>query len=236
MTPLKQIIENTDSFLGKAFGYSVQGLILLSLVSFSIETLPGLNESTREFLQILEVSCVLIFTVEYFLRLYVASKKISHIFSFYSIVDLVAILPFYLSTGLDLRAVRAFRLLRIFRILKLARYGKAMKRFRLALMLAKAELVLFLSLSGILVYLSAVGIYYFENSVQPEVFQSIFHSLWWAIVTLTTVGYGDMYPVTAGGRVFTFVILIIGLGLVSVPAGLVASALTEARESESNQE
>jgi len=77
-----------------------------------------------------------------------------------------------------------------------------------------------------------VGIYYFENPEQPQVFKSVFHSLWWAVATLTTVGYGDMYPVTTGGRLFTFVVLMIGLGVVAVPAGLVASALSQARREE----
>jgi voltage-gated potassium channel len=155
--------------------------------------------------------------------------------SFFSIVDLAAILPFYLASGIDLRSIRAFRLLRVFRILKLTRYSKAMRRFHVALNLAREELVLFLALSGVLLYLTAVGIYYFENAAQPEAFKSVFHSLWWAVVTLTTVGYGDMYPVTAGGRAFTFVVLVIGLGLVAVPAGLVASALSAARKMEDEE-
>jgi len=92
--------------------------------------------------------------------------------------------------------------------------------------------VLFLCATAVLLYLAAAGIYYFESDAQPEKFGSIFHCLWWAVATLTTVGYGDIYPVTAGGRVFTFVILLIGLGVISVPAGLVASALGRARQME----
>lgn len=80
-----------------------------------------------------------------------------------------------------------------------------------------------------LLYLSAVGIYYFENEAQPEVFKSIFHSLWWALATLTTVGYGDIYPITVGGKIFTFFVLIIGVGIVAIPAGLIASAITVAK-------
>lgn len=82
-------------------------------------------------------------------------------------------------------------------------------------------------MSAIMLYLSAVGIYYFEHQAQPELFQSVFHSLWWAVTTLTTVGYGDMYPITVGGRIFTFFVLMIGLGIVAVPTGLIASAMSK---------
>ncbi|HJP39115.1 MAG TPA: ion transporter, partial [Gammaproteobacteria bacterium] len=129
-------------------------------------------------------------------------------------------------------AVRAFRLLRVFRLLKLQRYSKALDRFGKALVIAKEEVIIFLFATFLLLYLSAVGIYYFENAAQPEAFKSIFHSLWWAVTTLTTVGYGDVYPITAGGRIFTFFILMLGLGIVAVPAGLVASSLSEVRENE----
>lgn len=98
--------------------------------------------------------------------------------------------------------------------------------------MAREEIVLFLFLTLILLYLSAVGIYYFEREAQPEEFASVFHSLWWAVATLTTVGYGDIYPITAGGKVFTFFMMIIGMGIIAVPAGLVASALTKAKEME----
>jgi voltage-gated potassium channel len=152
------------------------------------------------------------------------------IFSFYGLVDLLAILPFYLSFGVDLRTLRAFRLLRLFKILRLPKYARAIRRIRLALALIKEELILFLSLSGVLLYLSSVGIYYFEHAAQPEVFTSVLHSLWWSLITLTTVGYGDMYPITAGGKLFTFAVLLVGLGIISIPAGLIASALSEARD------
>jgi voltage-gated potassium channel len=173
-----------------------------------------------------------IFTVEYLLRLYASEKKLSFIFSFYGLVDLIAILPYYLFLGLDLRSMRAFRLIRLVRLLGMARYQKAMKRFKTAFSMAREEIVLFLFLTLILLYLSAVGIYYFEREAQPEEFASVFHSLWWAVATLTTVGYGDIYPITAGGKVFTFFMMIIGMGIIAVPAGLVASALTKAKEME----
>ena len=180
----------------------------------------------------IEIACVVVFTIEYIARLVVTDSKPGFVFSFSGIIDLLAIVPFYLSLGIDLRSVRAFRLLRLFRVFKLARYSKVIRRFHRAFLIVKEELVLFLFATSILLYLAAVGIYYFENAAQPETFASVFHSLWWAVITLTTVGYGDVYPITLGGRVFTFFVLLVGLGVVSVPAGLVASALTEAREME----
>lgn len=232
MTRIKQIIESSDTKLGKTFDIFIQSMIVLSLISFSMETLPSLSGEVREILKLVEVFTVTIFSFEYLARVIVATKKRAFIFSFFGIIDLLAILPFYLSTGFDLRSLRSFRLLRLIRILKLARYSAAAKRFYHAFIIAKAELALFLFVALITLYLAGVGIYYFENPAQPEAFSSIFHSLWWAVATLTTVGYGDIYPITIGGKVFTFFILIVGLGIVSVPAGLVASALSKAREME----
>ena len=107
-----------------------------------------------------------------------------------------------------------------------------MARFGKAVSYAKEEAFIFLLATIILLFLAAVGIYYFEHEAQPEQFGSIPHSLWWAVTTLTTVGYGDVYPVTVGGRFFTFFILMCGLGIVAVPAGLVAAALSKVRQSE----
>ncbi len=230
MESFKRVIEQSDTAAGKAFDLFIQALIILSLISFSIETLPDLEQGTRDLLRQFEVVSVSIFTLEYIARLVVASSKKAYVFSFFGICDLLAILPFYLSTGLDLRSIRSFRLLRLIRIFKFARYSAAAKRFHRAFILAREELVLFLFVTIILIYLSGVGIYYFENPAQPDAFASIFHSLWWAISTLTTVGYGDIYPITVGGKLFTFGILVIGLGIVAVPAGVLASALAKARE------
>jgi voltage-gated potassium channel len=227
---LKQIIENNDTPQGRVFDLVIQTLIVISLISFSIETLPEITASTQRILRYIEIVTVGIFTIEYLLRIFVTDRKLAFVFSFYGIVDLLAILPFYIATGIDLRSIRALRLLRLFRAFKLFRYNQAIQRFHRALIIAKEELVLFFFVTILLLYFSAVGIYYFENEAQPEVFSSIFHSLWWAVATLTTVGYGDVYPITAGGRIFTFFVLMIGLGIVAVPTGLVASALSEARE------
>jgi len=232
MPTLRHMIEETDTIWGRAFDIFIQCLIILSLVTFSIETLPGLSNRSMVVLRWIEVVTVAIFSLEYILRCWISKPTTRYVFSFFGLVDLVAILPFYIAAGIDLRALRAFRLLRLFRIFKLARYSKAVRRFHRAIHIAKEEVVLFLGATVILLYLSATGIYYFEHGAQPEKFASVFHSLWWAIATLTTVGYGDVYPITVGGRIFTFFILLIGLGIVSVPAGLVASALGKAREME----
>jgi voltage-gated potassium channel len=223
---------NSGTKRGRFFAFFIQFLIIVSLVLFSIGTLPDLSELTNNILYKIEIGIVVVFTVEYLLRVYTAKNKLKFIFSFFGIVDLFAILPFYLSTGLDLRSLRIFRLLRLITILKLFRYSKAIRRFHRALIIAKEELILFSCVAIILLYLSAVGIYYFEHSAQPEQFKSVFHSLWWAVVTLTTVGYGDIYPITAGGRVFTFGVLMVGLGIVAVPTGLISSALSQARNEE----
>ncbi|MGA0845343.1 MAG: ion transporter [Luteolibacter sp.] len=208
----------------------IQALIVLSLVEFTIETLPDLSVELRGYLMVFEIITVFVFTIEYVLRIILSRKRFSYVFSFYGIIDLMAILPFYISTGIDLRSVRAFRLLRLFRLFKLVRYSAATQRFYRAFLIAKEELVLFGTTALILLYVSALGIYYFERNQQPESFGSVFHSLWWAVVTLTTVGYGDVYPVTVGGKLFTFFVLMTGLGIVAVPTGLFASALSKARE------
>jgi len=231
---LKKILQESDSKLGRYFSFFIQSLIVLSIITFSVETLPDLSERSKEILNLLEAIMVGIFTIEYLLRVFVADKKTEYVFSFYGIIDFLAILPFYLSTGLDLRAIRIFRLLRLVQILKLFRYNQAIRRFQIAFSIAKEELILFGFVALILLYLSAVGIYYFENDAQPEQFKSVFHSLWWAVTTLTTVGYGDMYPITVGGRLFTFFVLMLGLGIVAIPTGLLSSALTQARNEEKN--
>ncbi|MCP4126481.1 MAG: ion transporter [Gammaproteobacteria bacterium] len=223
---VKTIIEDISSPGGRVFGFCIQTLIIISIISFSMETLPNLSQGTHDLLRVIEIVTVAIFSVEYMLRIVVADKKSGFIFSFYGVVDLIAILPFYLTVGLDLRTLRIFRLLRLLRLLKLARYSRALDRMYRAFQLVRTDLALCMMAAMVFVYLSAVGIYYFENPAQPEQFKSVFHSLWWAVATLTTVGYGDIYPVTVGGRIFTFVILMIGLGIITIPTGIMAAAMT----------
>ena len=224
---IKEIVQGSETVAGRTFDLVVLFLIVVSVTTFTVETLPDLSPVTKKALEVSEVVITLLFTIEYMLRIATSSKKVRYIFSFYGIIDLIAILPFYLALGLYLRSIRIFRLFRIFRILKIVQYNQAMARLGKAFMYAKYEILIFLGTTLMLLYFAAIGIYYFEHVVQPENFRSIFDGLWWAVATLTTVGYGDVFPVTVGGKLFTFVILICGMGVVAVPAGLIAAALSK---------
>ena len=201
----------------------------MSLVAFSLETLPDNSPELKVLLYNFEIFCIVVFTLEYFLRIYVSKKSLNYLFSFYGLIDFLAIMPYYLSS-FDLRFLRIFRVFRLLRSFKLSKYNKALNRFKIAFRLVREELVLFLIVITILLFIVSAGIYFFENKAQPEVFKSIFHSSWWSVVTLTTVGYGDVYPITIGGKIFTFFVLLLGVGVVTVPAGLVATSLLKARE------
>ena len=224
------VVEDTEMKSGRAFDFFIQFLIMVSLICFSIETLPDRSEMTISVLSMIETGLIVIFTIEYFLRIWGSEKTIKFIFSFYGLIDLIAILPYYVGLGGDFKSLRVFRFLRLFRLLKLTRYTKSLERYKETLKHIRDDLIIFSVVSLILLYLAGVGIYHFEHEVQPDVFRSIFDALWWSVVTLTTTGYGDIYPITAGGRVFASIVLILGLGIVAVPTGLIASALTKARE------
>lgn len=229
---IRSIVDDTSTKAGRRFDIIIQIIIIVSLLAYATETLPSIGKKLRDFLHLIELFSIVIFSIEYFLRIYVAKKRFKYIFSFYGLIDLISILPFYLGNLLDLRGLRIFRIFRVFRLFKLVRYNQAIERFKVASDIVKEEIILFLILSVIFVFISSAGVYYFEHDAQPEVFPSIFHSFWWAIVTLTTVGYGDAYPVTVGGKIFTSFVLMIGVGIVTIPAGLVATALAKAREKE----
>lgn len=229
---IRKIIEENDTRSGQLFDIVIQVLIVFSLVVYSLGTLPNLMPIWKKVINIVDILCYVIFTIEYFARIYISKKALKYVFSFYGIIDLLAILPFLFARQFDLRAIRAFRVFRILSALKVSKYNESLRRFAIALKIIKPELTLFFIITNIFIFLSAAGIYYFENETQPQEFASIFHSLWWAIITLTTVGYGDVYPLTVGGRVFTFFILLVGLGIITIPTGLIASALSAARDIE----
>ena len=233
---LKAIVEDDDTIAGRVFNGCIQLLILLSLLAFSLETLPDLTAGHKNLLVWTEVVVIALFTIEYLLRCWVADRVRDYMFSFLGIIDLLAILPFYLVFAFNLQALRAIRLLYLFRILKILRFSSALKHFSSAMRMAAGELTVFFLATLIMMYLAATGIYFFEHDAQPENFPSVVHSLWWSTTTLTTVGYGDIYPITVGGKIFTFVVLMLGLGIVGVPTAIIASALTAVRRSEETEE
>ena len=223
---LKDIVESQSSRAGYLFDVFIQVLIVTSLIAFSFETIPNLSDVTMKYLRYFEIVSIIIFTLEYILRIYVSDKKMTYIFSFYGLIDLISILPFYISGTVDLRSLRAVRLLRVLRLLKLFRFNESLVLLGKAFSIVKREMIVFSFIAVILLYISSVGIYFFENPVQPKDFSSIFDCMWWAISTMTTVGYGDIVPVTVGGKIFTSFISFIGIGVVSIPTALLASSLT----------
>lgn len=227
MNAIRRIVWESDTRAGRVFDTVVLSVIVGGLIVDAVATLEGLGPSVNQILVLTSTAVTTLFVVEYALRLATAPKRWRYVTSFYGIVDLAAILPTLL--GLDLRALRAFRLFRLLRLLKITR-AKALSRFGKALRTVKDEGLIFLFTTAVVLYLAAAGIFYFEHEAQPETFGSIPESLWWAVTTLTTVGYGDAYPVTVGGRMFTTVILLVGIAIVAAPAGLVATALSRASE------
>ena len=197
---------NGEGKFGHMFEVLIQFLILGSLVILTLETLPSISVSQKIFLENIDTIIV------------------------------IAILPVLLFFGFDLQFVRILRFLRIFRLIKLARYNKALNRVQRAFSIAKEELLIFVTTITSLLYFSAIGIYQFEHEAQPEQFGTIFDSFWWAIVTLTTVGYGDVVPITLGGRLFTMAFLLLGVGMIAAPTGLMASAVSRAHVEEESRE
>lgn len=227
---LRPVFFSNKTLFGRVCQAFIQVLIVLSIVAFTVETLPDLSQAMRDHLRRFEVFVIAVFTFEYLLRLWLSEKRLAFFFSFYGVIDLLVILPFYLQLGLDLRSLRILWLFRLFRLFKLVRYVDAARRIGDAFRLVRVDLAVFGIGALFVFYLAAVGIYFFERDAQPETFASVFHSFWWALATLTTVGYGDVYPVTIGGKIFTFFTLMIGLGVFAVPTGLITMAIVSTRE------
>lgn len=230
---LRRIIAGDDPRFGSAFDQAMLAVILLSLAALAAETVRTLPGWLHGLCQIVEIVSILLFTGEYALRLWTAPSRWKYALSFWGVIDLLTVAPWWLTFGGgSFQAIRSLRLLRILRALKLVRHLAAIRRVRRAFQLVREELAVFGLMAGILLFIAGVGIYEFENEAQPDAFSSIPQSLWFVIVTLTTVGYGDIYPVTAGGKLFTVLILITGIGIVALPTSLITTGLTRAREEE----
>lgn len=218
-------LNNTKNKTAIGIDIFIYTIILITVIDHGLQTMPSMAKY-HEILEDWEKIPIFLFSIEYFLRLYSAPNRLKFIFSFWGIVDIIALIPYYFGLPADLREIR------VLRFLSLLRYDESAAKIASAFNKIKKELLIFSFLAIFMLYISAVGIYHFENPVQPEHFTDIFHSMWWSVATLTTVGYGDIYPITAGGRLFSGFVVFIGLGLVAVPTGLVASALTQAFKKE----
>ncbi len=230
---------------GGTAGYYVDWVIMLliaaNVVAVALETVDPLYEQYGPLFYWFEVASVAIFTVEYVGRIWSCTARDGFEHPVFGrvkfarrpmlIVDLLAILPFFLGPLLpaDLRFLRALRLFRFFRLFKLARYSESMLAFSHVFHRKKADLVVAFSVTLILLVVSSSLMYFVETAAQPEEFGSIPETLWWGVITLTTVGYGDVTPVTPLGRVFGGIVAMLGIGLFGLPASILASGFIEER-------
>ena len=222
----------------RVFDIAILILIFTNVLAVVFGTVESVQQKYGTQLAVFETFSVIVFTVEYILRLWscVTDDRFSNNYKgrlkfsvqIMSVIDLLAILPFYLPfVGLDLRFVRVFRLLRIFRIAKAARYYSSLHLIQRVIVSKKEELVLTTAVMFFLLVISASLMYYCENAVQPKAFPNIPATMWWAVATLTTVGYGDVYPVTVLGKIFASVIAILGIGMFALPTGILGSGFVE---------
>ena len=191
-------------------------------------------EGWQQAIRWIELGILGIFTAEYVLRLWIAERPWKYALSVYGLIDLAAILPFYLAWGTETTALRALRRLRLIRLWKHRAYTRAWIRLAKALKESREEATIFLVASGLTLYIAAVGIHQFEAEAQPEHFGTFTQSLWWAVGLLVDVDYGEIWPATFGGKAFTAVIALIGIAIIAVPAGMVASALTKVASEHGN--
>ena len=234
-----QIIEPSKGNLAsKIVDLIIIVLIVANTVIVIAETFD-LPEGVSKAMGIFEGISVIIFTVEYLLRVWTSDllhpemnplkARLKYVFSFMAIVDLVAILPFYLPLvfPIDLRIIRIMRVVRLFRIFKINRYTNALRIIALVFKNKSAQLVSSVFVVGLLLVIASVLMYNIEAEAQPDAFSIAFETMWWAVSTLTTVGYGDVYPITVAGKMLSTVIAFLGIGLVAVPTGIITAGFTE---------
>ena len=205
-------------------------MVFASIAVMALETF-ALPDRLKEILFAVDVTLSLIFVAEYIFRVAVAENKRGYVTSFYGLIDLIALFPLLIPASTSVRVVRLVRVLRVIRLLKITRYSIALDNYGRALKLIAAEAALFIMVALVFIISFAFVIYEVEHEVQPDVYRNIFDSFWWATISLTSVGYGDIYPVTAAGRVLTLVMVLTGMGIVAVPTALLASALSKVRTS-----
>lgn len=234
---LYEIIFEADTRAGKVFDLALLIIILLSVVLVMLESVPGIRQSHHELLVIMEWSITLIFTLEYIVRIAIVRKPWKYIFSFYGIIDFLSILPTYLSLILvgsqSLVVIRMLRLLRVFRILKLTRYTQAGRTLGVAIWASREKISVFIFFVTILVVIIGTVMYLVEG--EDSGFTSIPMSIYWAIVTLTTVGYGDISPATALGQFLASFVMIMGYAIIAVPTGIVTAEMINPQDKRNTQ-
>lgn len=225
---------------GHAIDVFLISLIIINVIAIVLESVPALATRYHRLFFFIEVTSVAIFTIEYLLRLWCCvdklefkhtsgnntKKRMRYVFSPLAIIDLLAILPTILMVffTFDLRFLRVFRLLRIF---KLTRYSRAMQLLLAAFREESSSLLAAFFIMSLVLIVASCGIYLIEHDVQPDKFGSIPAAMWWAMATLTTVGYGDVVPITPLGRFFGGVITLLSMGMVAIPTGLLASSFAD---------
>jgi voltage-gated potassium channel len=229
---LHEIIYEADTPMGKLFDVVLLVLILLSIVLVMLESVQDIDAKYHKILYFGEWVITIFFTIEYIARIITVKKPRAYIFSFYGIIDFLSTIPLYISflfAGSSfLLSVRALRLLRVFRILKLARYVGEATKLRRALISSRAKILVFLFAVLVIAVIAGTLMYIIEG---PENgFNSIPKSVYWCIVTLTTVGFGDIAPVTPLGQLLATVIMILGYGIIAVPTGIVSAEYTKSTD------
>jgi voltage-gated potassium channel len=229
-----------NNLFSTIFDCVIISLILLNFTIVVLDTFNGIPSKMLKIFSYIEISSVIIFTLEFIARIWTAiyiypDKKhivaqVKYVFTFKAIIDILSILPFYLPFLFPVRNLlflRGIKLLRIFRLFKLNRYIDALSKIRDVLKNKSYQLFCSFSIVIVLMLLSSVLMYYIEVDNQPDVFKNAFSGLWWAIATVTTVGYGDIYPITGLGKILGAFIAILGIGLIAVPTGIISAAFVE---------
>ena len=233
-TKLHEVIYEADTPSGKVFDVVLLIVIIASIILVMLESVEWIDNKYHDFLNISEWIITILFSIEYIARIITVKKPLKYITSFYGVIDLLSTIPKYLSLlfvgSHSLVAFRALRLLRVFRILKLTRYIGASTNFVRALKSSRAKIAVFLSFVVILCIILGTVMYLVES--KESGFTSIPRSVYWAIVTLTTVGYGDIAPATPLGQLIASLIMIMGYGIIAVPTGIVSSEMTKVNKHE----
>lgn len=231
------IIFGTDTRAGKAFDVILLWLIILSVMVVVLESVKPLREVYHHLFMNMEWIFTIAFTLEYFLRIYSSPKPLKYITSFYGIIDLLAVLPTYLGLIFDtstfLLTIRALRLLRMFRVFKLGRYVKEATVLVKALKMSVHKIIVFFGVVLTLVLILGSLLYLIEG--EDSGFTSIPQGVYWAIVTITTVGYGDIAPVTVLGKILASIAMLTGYSIIAVPTGIISVEIGKAVRSDKKQ-